>query len=95
MKLGGSSMIYSSHFYKEMLSIKHLIPLYTLLGPQDVIPGLAQGRLSKAPSNQPIATIPAIDVYLKNVEVNISQRFENNLLQFASLYRKQKYGINY
>ena len=82
MQLGGSSMIYSCHFYKEMLSIKHLIPLYSLLGPQDLVPGLAQGRLPKMPSNQPMSVMPAIDVYLKNVEINISQRFENNILQF-------------
>jgi hypothetical protein len=92
MKLGGSSMIYSCHYYKEMLSIKHLIPLYTILGPQDVVPGLSQGRLPKQPSNQPMSTIPALDVYLKNVEINVSHKFENGLLQFAAMYREKKYG---
>lgn len=94
MQLGGSSMIYSCHIYQELLAIKHLVPLYTLLGTHDLVPGINNGRLPKMPTNQPLIVIPCIDVYLKNVEINVSHRFESRLLQFASIYRKQKYGNN-
>jgi hypothetical protein len=36
------------------------------------------------------------EIYLKNVEIEISHTMENAILEFAKKYRSQKYGkINY
>lgn len=42
--------------------------------------------------NEPIKLTQFSDVYLKNVEIEISQTLETSLLDFAKKYRAQKYG---
>lgn len=45
--------------------------------------------------NEPIKLTQFFDVYLKNVEIEISPTLETSLLDFAKKYRSQKYGKNF
>jgi len=42
--------------------------------------------------NEPIKLTQFFEVYLKNVEIEISPTFETSLLDYAKKYRGQKYG---
>jgi hypothetical protein len=44
--------------------------------------------------NESIKLTQFFDVYLKNVEIEISPTLEASLIDFAKKYRSQKYGKN-
>ena len=73
-----------------------MLPNYTILGTTDILPGLLMKTLPPKPVfNEPIKFVLFSDVYLKNVEIEISPTLENSILEFARKYRTQKYGKIY
>jgi hypothetical protein len=93
-QIGGASIIYSCSIFKELEKIKFLLPNYVIVGPKDQLPGLLLTYLPKKPIlNEPLKLFDFSDIYLKNVEIEVSPHLENRLIQYASMYRKQKYEI--
>jgi len=82
------------NFYKELESIKHLVPKFCFFGKADIIPGLEEKSLPPQPKlNNPLKLLQESDVYLKNIELNFPEEMEMKMIMVANQYRKQKYGI--
>lgn len=93
-QIGGASILYSCSIFKELEKIKFLLPNYVIVGSKDQIPGLLFNYLPKKPIlNEPLKLFEFSDIYLKNVEIEVSPQLEIRLIQYASMYRKQKYEI--
>lgn len=94
LPINGASIIYSCNAYKELLILRFLLPTYTLIGNNDILPGLLMKTLPLRPVlNEPLKLTQFFDVFLKNAEIEISPTMENGILEFSRKYRAQKYGI--
>jgi hypothetical protein len=82
--------------YNEMLPLKFILPFYTFIGHTDTLPGILMKNFpKKAILNNPIKFSNFSDVYLKNIEIEISPTAENAILEYVNIYRNKKYSNKY
>ena len=79
--------------YNEMLSLRFVLPYYTFIGHTDTLPGILMKTLpKKAVLNEPIKFPVFSEVFLKNIEIEISPTMENAILDYVNIYRNNKYS---
>ena len=85
---------YISYFYKQLENLSFLLPDYIVMGYNEPLPGILLRNLPKIPDlNEEIKTMNFINIFIKNVEIEISPFLEDKILNFANEYRKEKYPI--
>lgn len=81
--------------YNEMLTLRFVLPFYNFIGYLDTLPGVLMKTLpKKAVLNEPIKFPAFADVYLKNIEIEISPTMENAIMDYVNIYRNNKYSKN-
>ena len=79
--------------YNEIISLKFILPFYTFIGHTNILPGILMKNLpKKAILNNKIKFSDFFDVYLKNIEIQISPTTENEILEYVNIYRNKKYS---
>jgi len=88
------TILYNCFSIPNLSELTNYVPCFLFVDPRDLIPGISNSKLPSptALTKDTILKIESEFVYVKNIEIFISDSLEENILSIANKYRSKKYS---